>query len=454
MRIAAAMKRISLEYMTDSCCRVDVITALDISGWEQVIRRVARDLHNGDLRPEDLDEQMILETYKDLNKQLRSGYGKNWLKINEDTGAPDPAALKMQQNLFRFSGAKTLAELEELNRQLTKDGKRLTWDEFWKEAQKMNELYNRNHAQAEWQTANQAGHHAQNWQEYQRNKSQYPNLRYKTQGDDRVRPEHEELDGIVAPIDSDFWAKYYPPNGWRCRCYVVQTAAKPSENIPEDIAGVPTEFRINVGVSGQVFNEEDTKDAKAHSYFALSRAIGGRDLKVSFERSKLTAPYNKAVYEAKNGGEVDISPFADTEDLPGNFTTARIVADQLGLNIKIRPHLDSNLVPGKNPEYEIKGGLADRKAAFKPDNYKGINNAFNEAKKQQLERIVFDFNEAFTDLDIVQVNRYVKSNINERRGKQYKSIIFVWKSRAVDVTRKEILNNELLPALKKLKAEE
>jgi SPP1 gp7 family putative phage head morphogenesis protein len=44
---------------------------------------------------------------------------------------------------------------------------------------------------------------------------------YVTVGDDRVRPEHEELDGIRRRHDDAFWEKFWPPNGWNCRCQAV-----------------------------------------------------------------------------------------------------------------------------------------------------------------------------------------------------------------------------------------
>ncbi len=37
----------------------------------------------------------------------------------------------------------------------------------------------------------------------------------------RPRPHHVALDGITRPPDDPFWAQYYPPNGWGCRCRVV-----------------------------------------------------------------------------------------------------------------------------------------------------------------------------------------------------------------------------------------
>ena len=48
------------------------------------------------------------------------------------------------------------------------------------------------------------------------------NLQYRTQKDDKVRQEHAALDGVTLPPSNPFWAEFYPPNGWNCRCTVVQ----------------------------------------------------------------------------------------------------------------------------------------------------------------------------------------------------------------------------------------
>lgn len=44
---------------------------------------------------------------------------------------------------------------------------------------------------------------------------------YSTVGDDRVRPEHKALDGVRLPKDDPFWKRFWPPNGWSCRCTVI-----------------------------------------------------------------------------------------------------------------------------------------------------------------------------------------------------------------------------------------
>lgn len=44
---------------------------------------------------------------------------------------------------------------------------------------------------------------------------------YLTVGDDRVRPQHYALEGVTLPKSDDFWLKFWPPNGWNCRCQAV-----------------------------------------------------------------------------------------------------------------------------------------------------------------------------------------------------------------------------------------
>jgi SPP1 gp7 family putative phage head morphogenesis protein len=43
-------------------------------------------------------------------------------------------------------------------------------------------------------------------------------LMYDAVDDSRTRPTHAALDGKVFPADDAIWQKWYPPNGFRCRC--------------------------------------------------------------------------------------------------------------------------------------------------------------------------------------------------------------------------------------------
>ena len=59
------------------------------------------------------------------------------------------------------------------------------------------------------------------WEQIMEDGDRY-NLQYRTARDSNVRPEHADMHGITLPPSDPFWRRYYPPNGWRCRCTVTQ----------------------------------------------------------------------------------------------------------------------------------------------------------------------------------------------------------------------------------------
>lgn len=61
---------------------------------------------------------------------------------------------------------------------------------------------------------------------------------YVTAHDRRVRPEHRLLEGVRLPKEDPFWQRFLPPNGWNCRCTVLEIWND------EDIA------KIDFGITG------------------------------------------------------------------------------------------------------------------------------------------------------------------------------------------------------------
>ena len=68
------------------------------------------------------------------------------------------------------------------------------------------------------QTAYAVGH----WQTIQDQAEAAPYLLYDAVDDHRTRPDHAAHDGTVLPVGSPFWDTHYPPNGYNCRCGVIQ----------------------------------------------------------------------------------------------------------------------------------------------------------------------------------------------------------------------------------------
>ncbi len=68
-------------------------------------------------------------------------------------------------------------------------------------------------------TANAAG----KWQRIQRTKKALPYLQYKLGAvSTKHRDEHLVYENKVLPVDDAFWVTHYPPNGFGCKCYVLQ----------------------------------------------------------------------------------------------------------------------------------------------------------------------------------------------------------------------------------------
>lgn len=369
---------------------------------------------DGKIKPEDLNQDLITQTYNDLAKGAANGVGSSWTSF-ENKGV-DKLVVEMRRNLYTFASAKSYAQLQTLNQALyTQDGKIRPFNEFSQIVRKINNNYNKNWLQAEYQTARTAGQMAMKWQRIQQDKDLFPNLRYRTVGDDRVRDEHEILNGIIKPVDDPFWATKYPPLAWRCRCDVVQTAEKVTNEKLEDLP--KSDFDGNVGMDGEIF----TKNLK---FFKLlntdSNALRNAEL------AKLNAPFltpeddrkesekegkyfERYYINEKTGKSVKTNLFYDKTDFDANFEAAKILVNDLGINVEIRAHLNGKVVKYfKNPEYLLNKSLADLKTP-KSKNY---SNILSKANEQGCEIVVVSLqknNDSFQNAES-SINNILKFN--------------------------------------------
>lgn len=141
-----------------------------------------------------------------------------------DNVLPETLVNKLQNDVFLFSACKTYAQLKEVSTLLLDENKQIrSFSSFQQEAQKINQQHNEQYLQAEYQFATGSSLMAAKWHDFEKDGDQY-NLQYRTAGDNRVRDEHSKLHNITLPVTDSFWDSYFPPNGWRCRCTVVQVS--------------------------------------------------------------------------------------------------------------------------------------------------------------------------------------------------------------------------------------
>lgn len=407
----------------DICCDKTEPLALDLSNYTKLIEEISQKLQNGDIRPSDLDKDLIEQIYNDVSQPVKEEFGQRW--VDYDYKEPKSLIQKFKKNLWQFSSAKTLAELEYINSLiLDKNGKIKPEHQFMQDVRKANILFNRNYLQAEYQTAKRGAQMAHLWNKFLEQKEYYPNLVYRTVGDSRVRPEHAALNGVVKPIDDPFWKTYYPPNGWRCRCTVMNTAEKVSEGTFEDKTVKP-EFHGNTAL------DEEILTSKGTFFKLLSKDHKAR---INAELMKYNMPMEIA-YHGKHKKKVFVSPFADEKDLIPNVETAMVIVDKLGIDVKIRAHIDSNIVKGhKNPEYEINGKIADRKE----QKGKNINSNLESAKKQECKIVVFDISEDYPfSMDRFKEN--LKGMLKKTYYKYFEKIIIVNGKNAEEIVAKDFI---------------
>jgi SPP1 gp7 family putative phage head morphogenesis protein len=177
------------------------------------------DLHQaGDAQPEIVQKKgvqsLINETYRVLQHGVAAGIA--------DNAIPDEMAQSLDHDTFVFSGMKVYNEVKEGSLRLRdENGNVKPFQSFLNDVKKIDETYNTNYLNAEYNFAVHSAQMAAKWADFERDSDDYL-LQYRTAKDSLVRAEHAALDDTTLPMNDPFWDKYMPPLGWNCRCTTVQ----------------------------------------------------------------------------------------------------------------------------------------------------------------------------------------------------------------------------------------
>ncbi len=244
------------------------MTAQLEAGREEHIREIRRELSS-------LFDGMMQTLYKLEGSQLRIEVLET-PRMREFTEAhaaaldssfqkvemTDTMRRRLQRSDYVFSGMKTFHELNEaFPSLLDENGERKPFERFLNDVRKIDETYNSNYLRAEYNFVQASAEMAAKWERFIRDGDRYY-LQYRTASDDKVRPEHAELHGITLPPGDPFWEEYFPPNGWNCRCDVVQVRKSKYPATPADEARRRAESVFGDG-KGEMFRFNPGKQEKA-----------------------------------------------------------------------------------------------------------------------------------------------------------------------------------------------
>lgn len=173
------------------------------------------------------------------------------------------------RNVAVFSAAKTHQQVVDMSLKLVgADGLKTPFSLFKKEARAIFDEYNVNWLKTEYRTAFNNSLAARQWVDFEADRDITPLLRFDTAGDERVRDEHVELDGVVRHIDDPFWNTYLPPIDWNCRCdataYTEDEATITPDSKLKDLPEPDELFAFNPAKDKQIF------DLHKHPYMKVN----------------------------------------------------------------------------------------------------------------------------------------------------------------------------------------
>lgn len=225
-----------------------------------------KDVYEGKLSPDSIDEDYYNNLADKLTKAAFEGLNTdNPVDGDSFTAEDGRNALKgfLDQNIYAFSGAKSLTVLEQYRALLTDEkGEIVSFAQFKAAVLSVDNLYNKTYLAAEYDSAIASAQMAQLWQGLQ----SFPMLQYRTTGGESVCPICGGMDNMILASDDPAWGTIYPPNHFGCRCTVIPAgggdAATPRDDVKNIIkaAKVPPYFKRNVGVDKVIYSDN-------HPYF-------------------------------------------------------------------------------------------------------------------------------------------------------------------------------------------
>lgn len=195
----------------------------DASGIESAFEKAMKWLHGkrifgAGMLGEKPVRRLIEETAAYLSKGIERGI------VEEQPSEAMVSSLRESAGVF--SGFKTFHEMKEAaGLLLDEKGGLKPFEQFSNDVQKINDAYNKHYLKTEYNFTVQSAQMAARWEDQQDDGEGRYLLQYRTAGDKKVRKAHQELEGITLPASDPFWDKYYPPNGFNCRCTVQKVRA-------------------------------------------------------------------------------------------------------------------------------------------------------------------------------------------------------------------------------------
>lgn len=362
----------------------------------------------------------------------------------------DAMRRRLHRSDYIFSGLKTFHELNEAFPSLIdENGNRKSFEQFLNDVRSIDSTYNSNYLRAEYNFAVSSAEMAAKWESFMKDGDRY-NLQYRTQRDDKVRPEHAPLDRVTLPMSDSFWEEFYPPNGWNCRCTVVQVLKSKYPVTPHDQAMSLGEaalqrdskgmFRFNPGKEKKTFPDYNPYTVRRCSTCPVAK--GDKSLMLAFVPDNEVCAACALIRKLKEcytdvpvrNGRVRIHSTHGINEAEENINIAKYLAEKYGYRIDLLP----------NPNNEKSADSFNHSLGYKQEykvNSKPTKGAIdNELRKaaRQAKHVVIRID---SSIDLVDLTRGIKGRV---RQSEIQEVIVIFNSKDLFLSREAILSNGFL----------
>lgn len=375
-----------------------------------------------------IEQQFLLDLFNRLNTGIKKGYNKEVAYNLSDYHL----LANLKTNTASFTAFKNYTFKNELVKLLIdENGDARDWASFKEEAEKLNEKFNMKWLRTEFDHAVSASNSAAKWQDMKERKHLYPNIKYITVGDERVRQKHQAWNGIVLPMEHDFWKTHLPPNDWGCRCNFIQvdeevnTKEVDVNNVPKP----PKGFGVNYGEDQKLYDSD-------HPYFKSNRSAAS-EVNNDVELFKKAHPE----YITLKEGNTKVSAWADKNDLEQNLDAITLLNQIHKADIHIEAHTEIKGV--KNPELKWGDIYGDYKVISVA---KGLKNALDRLKRQSQSKpsdIYFGVFKIETNVNIDDLKKELRRKINKSRGTTLKGLWIIHNNETLWLSREDIVNGDI-----------
>lgn len=306
-----------------------------------IIEKAARKVFDQKLAAGELDEASWKYFSDQLDQALTEARGKTLYETSYRNATDWELAAQLRNNIFIFAAFKNHRNITDMVDNLTDEqGNLREWADFKQAAEQISKNYFEAWLKAEYNTAVATGQTAAKWRQFQDNKDVLPTLTYVTQRDELVRDAHKVLEGVTKKVDDPFWDRFYPPNGWNCRCDIIQSADEETEHTLEpNEQQVPPIFRNNPGKTAKLFPDN-------HPYYHdISTPVKARLMQaLSLVRYRNYGPdWTRINHTPATNGYLVAHKDADPARLADNNQVGAMLAKE-GKQVEILP-MQSTLSP-------------------------------------------------------------------------------------------------------------